>query len=211
MLRTMLPSLVIDGLCPFLAYTLLKQYVPTMSDTTALIISGIFPAANGLIGIIRRRHLDIIAAIVLLGIIVSVIASLIGGDPKVLLIRESFVTGALGVACLASLLLPRPLLFYIGRQFSTNHDPVKIEHFNSLWQYPRVRRLFRFMTIVWGIGWVSEFLLRVLMVETLSIAQVLAISPFVFNGITLGLIAWTLYMARRARQSQQSAQAPPAA
>jgi hypothetical protein len=56
------------------------------------------------------------------------------------------------------------------------------------------------MTIVWAIGWIGEFALRVVMVKVLSIPQVLAISPFVFNGLTLGLIAWTIGYARRQRQ-----------
>ena len=47
------------------------------------------------------------------------------------------------------------------------------------------------MTCAWAIGWLGEFGLRVLMVDTPSIPQVLAISPIVFNGITLGLVAWT--------------------
>jgi hypothetical protein len=35
------------------------------------------------------------------------------------------------------------------------------------------------------------------MVWTLSIPEVLAISPFVFNGITIGLITWSTRFARR--------------
>jgi hypothetical protein len=47
--------------------------------------------------------------------------------------------------------------------------------------------------------------LRVVMVWTLSVSEVLAISPFVFNGITLGLIAWTIAYVRRRREQGRSA------
>jgi hypothetical protein len=77
--------------------------------------SAVFPAVNGLVTIVHRRHLDIIGAVVLIGIVVSIVATLVGGDPKLLLIRESFATGALGMVCLTSLVWPRPLMFYIGR------------------------------------------------------------------------------------------------
>jgi hypothetical protein len=135
-LPAVLPSLLIDGLCPYLAYTLLIAYVPGISQIMALAIGAIFPATYGVVGIVRRRHLDIIGAVVLIGIAVSMAATFVGGDPKMLLIRESFVTGALGLVCLLSLLWPRPLMFYIGRQFSTGHDAAEIERFNALWRFP---------------------------------------------------------------------------
>jgi hypothetical protein len=199
-IRGVLASLFIDGLLPFLTYVLLTSYVPRLPPVVALGLSAAFPAVNGLVTIVRRRHLDIIGGIVLVGIAVGIVATLVGGDPKLLLIRESFVTGALGIVCLTSLAWPRPLMFYVGRQFSAGEDPAKIAEFNALWQYPRARHTFRVMTIVWAIGWIGEFALRVVMVKVLSIPQVLAISPFVFNGLTLGLIAWTIGYARRQRQ-----------
>jgi hypothetical protein len=206
-----LPSLVIDGLLPFLTYLLLTSYVPHLSQVVALGLSATFPTVNGLATIVRRRHLDILGAVVLVGIAVSILATLVGGDPKLLLIRESFVTGALGMVCLTSFVWPRPLMFYIGRQFSVGEDPVKIADFNALWQYPRARATFRVMTIVWAIGWLSEFALRVVMVWTLSIPEVLAISPIVFNGITIGLIAWTIAYGRRRRQRGAEARAAASA
>jgi hypothetical protein len=210
-IRGVVPSLVIDGLLPFLTYELLTSYLPHLSQVIALSLSAIFPTVNGLVTIMRQRHLDIIGAVVLVGIAVSILATLVGGDPKLLLIRESFVTGALGLVCLTSLVWPRPLMFYIGRQFSVGEDPAKIAEFNTLWQYPRARHTFRVMTVAWGIGWMSEFALRVAMVRMLSIPEVLAISPFVFNGITIGLIAWSIAYARRQRQRGAEARAKAAA
>jgi hypothetical protein len=205
------PSLVIDGLLPFLTYMLLTSYVPRLSQVIALGLSATFPTIYGLVTIARRRHLDIVGAVVLVGIAVSILATLVGGDPKLLLIRESFVTGALGIVCLTSLVWPRPLMFYIGRQFSAGEDPARIAEFNALWQYPGARRTFRVMTIVWAVGWMSEFMLRVVMVLTLSIPEVLAISPFVFNGITIGLIAWSIAYARHQRQRGAEARTKAAA
>jgi hypothetical protein len=198
--RGVLHDLAIDGLCPLVTYLLLTSYVAGVSQVKALAAGAIFPATNGLFRIVRRKHVDIIGAVVLVGIVVSIVATAIGGDPKLLLIRESFVTGALGVVCLLSLLWTRPLMFYIARQFSTGHDPAQVQAFNDLWERPLARRTFRVMTVVWALGWVGEFGLRVLMVETLSIPRVLAISPIVFNGINMGLFAWTFAYVRHQRQ-----------
>ena len=168
-IRGVLPSLVIDGLLPFLTYVLLTSYAPRLSQVITLGLSATFPTINGLVTIVRRRHLDIIGAVVLIGIVVSIVATLVGGDPKLLLIRESFVTGALGVVCLTSLVWPRPLMFYIGRQFSAGEDSAKFAMFNALWQHPRARHTFRVMILVWAIGWIGEFALRIAMVLTLGL------------------------------------------
>jgi hypothetical protein len=165
-----------------------------------LMVAGVFPAAHSLAGVIRRRAVDIYFIIVVVGIVVSIVATLVGGDPKLLLIRESFVTGVLGLLGLSSILWKRPLMFYIGRQVSAGRDPVLVARFDALWQRPHGPRTFRVMTLVWAIGWLAEFALRIVMVETLTIPTVLAISPFVFGAINLGLFAWMFAYVRRVRR-----------
>lgn len=200
--RSVLPMLVLDVACPYLTYRLIRQYVPGLSVVFALALSGVFPALANIASILRTRTLDIIGMIVLVGIGVSIAAAFAGGDPKIVLIRESFVTGALGIVCLLSLLWRRPLLFYIGREFTAGHDPARVAQFDGIWQYPNARRTFRIMTIVWGLGWVGEFLLKIAEVLILSIPQVLIIGPIISNGATIGLIVWTIRYARRSRERQ---------
>jgi len=207
-IRSVVPGLVIDGLCPYVTYKFLMAYAPSVSEIGALGLGALFPAGHGLVSLVYRRRIDIIGAIVLVGIAVSILALLLGGSPKLFLIRESFVTGAVGLLALVSLMWRRPLLFYIGRQFSAGDDAAAIEQFNSLWQRPPARRLFRLLTVVWAVGWLLEFAIRVVIVLMLSVAQVLAISPFIFNGITLGLVAWTLAYVRQQRARAVRGQSP---
>ncbi|XLM21574.1 hypothetical protein MKD33_05940, partial [Chromobacterium piscinae] len=56
-----------------------------------------------------------LSMMVLLGIALSLLAMLLGGGEKMLLLRESLLSGLFGVAFLLSLLLPRPLVFYLAR------------------------------------------------------------------------------------------------
>jgi uncharacterized membrane protein len=70
-----------------------------------------------------------------------------GGDPRILLIRESLVTGVLGIACLVSLLLPKPLIFYFAPPNAA---------FYQLWQYPSFKRYMTLMTIAWGIFFIKN-------------------------------------------------------
>ena len=207
--RSVVPTLVFDALLPYLVYELVKRQFPGVSEIAALAASAVPPAAYGLYEIIRKGHLDIIGSIVLAGIVVSAAATFVGGDPKLVLIRESFVTGAVGIICLASLAWPwRPLMFYIGRQFTVGQDAEGIAWFDQMWRdRPGARQTFRILTVVWGIGWIGEFALRIVLVELLTVPQMLAIGPILFNGITFGLIAWTIAFSRYRRKLGEKADA----
>ncbi|MEO8953439.1 MAG: VC0807 family protein [Ktedonobacteraceae bacterium] len=195
-IRGFLPSILINGAVPLAIYLILKHY--NYSDLIALSASVLFPVIGSVISIVRQHTLDLIAAIALVGIAVSIIAVFLGGDPKLLLIRESFVTGALGIACFVSLLFPRPLMFYFGRYFATANDPTKRAKYNELWRYPYFRFVNRVITVVWGVSYAGEFILRVILVYTLPTAVVLAVSPIILGGITILTIVWTFAYARRA-------------
>jgi hypothetical protein len=203
----LLPTLIVSAVMPFVTYRVLTAYAPSTSEVLRLLVAGIFPTAHSIFGLVRRRSLDIVGIIVIVGIAVSIAATFLSGNPKLLLIRESFVTGALGLLALSSLFWNRPLMFYIGRQMSAGQDPTLVARFDALWQRPRGRQIFRVITVVWGIGWLAEFGLRIAMVETLTIATVLAASPFVFTTINLGLFAWMFAYVRRARRKAMEASA----
>lgn len=196
-IRTLIITMVVDAAIPFLIYQLLTPRFPGGS-VIPLLIASIFPALGNIISIVRQRRLDYLGVTILLGLVVTIVVSLISGNQKFLLIRESFITLAYGLVCLGSLLLSKPLIFYIGRHFVTSNDPAKIASYNSLWQYPGFRSLNRLVTVVWGVALLCEFAIRIVMVMTLSVAEILAISPFVFNGILIALIVWTMAISGRA-------------
>jgi len=199
-LRGFLPVLFLDIVCPYLTYQYLQRHAPGISQTFALVLSGVFPALANVISIVRSRSLDIVGVMVLLGIAVGVVGAVLGGGPRLVLVRESFVTGAVALVCLASLAAPRPLLFYIGRDFSTGHDPARIAEFNALWHRPGAPHVFRVMTAVWGIGWLAEVALKALIVFTLPIPRALVVGPIESGAITVLLILWTVRYARAARR-----------
>ena len=163
---------------------------------------------DALVGVIRKGRIDIIAGIVLLSIAVSIMLIFFGGSPRLLLIRESFITGAIGLAYLISLLFPRPLSFYFARHFITGNVPERIVGFNAMWQYPAFRFSMRLTTIVWGLVFLLEMAVRSYLVFTLTIPQFLIISPFVFYGFLGGLALWTVLYSRKGRKRMEAVMLP---
>jgi hypothetical protein len=197
-IRSIIISLVINGAIPFLIYWVLTNFT-SVSQFIALIASGVPSLIVSIVDIIRQKRIDFLASIVLIAIGVGLIITALGGDPKIYLIRESFFTITFGLAFLVSLVLARPIMFYIARHFAAGNDPASVAHFNSFWQNERFRHSMRVMSAVWGIGLLLEAVIRISLVITLSIEQFLAISPFVIYGIIALLIFWTFRYGRAVR------------
>jgi hypothetical protein len=206
-IRGVVSSIVINAAFPIIIFSLLKSY-STVSDFWALVVCGIPPLVDALVGVIRKGRLDIIAGVVLLSIAVSLMLIFLGGSPRLFLIRESFITGALGLAYLVSLLFPRPLSFYFARHLLTGNVPERIVGFNALWKYPAFRFSMRLTTIVWGLVFLLEMGVRSFLAFTLTIQQFLIISPFVFYGFLGGLALWTVLYSRKGRKRIEAAMQP---
>ncbi len=204
--RPMLLEMAIDAGIPFGCYWLSMHYL-SRSEVVALLVASIFPTLKSLSAVLRRRELDPISVLILAGLLFGLAALLVGGGAKLLLVRESLFSGALGLACLISLLFRsrRPVMFYFGRFFAAGSDPVRRARFDQLWQYPSFRRVQRIMTLVWGLVFVGEFTVRVVLIDTFSPAVVLAVSPIVLGSATLLTVLWTISYAARARQAGAAA------
>jgi hypothetical protein len=198
-LRGLAPSLLISVVGTLLIYSLLSPHFPPAS-VLPLLIATLFPLLGNALSLVRHRRLDIFGIMVLIGLVAAVLAALLGGGQRLLLIRESFVTGAIGLACFGSLLLPQPLGYYFARQLLTAHEPEKRAGFTTLWQERAFRQAVRVGTIFWGMLLVGDFILAVVLVLTLPVVVVLALAPVVLNGIRLGGVAVSLIGGRRLLQ-----------
>ena len=188
-LRAMLPDLLIDAALPAIAYQVLSRH--GIADVPALTSGAIFPAANIVRKFIATRSLDLVGAIVLVFIAIGVISSLLSGNVLFVLIKESFITGTVGLLFLSSLLWRRPIIFYFARQFAAGDDPERLAWWNGLWERARFRRTMRIMTTVWGVGYVLEAGIRVAFALILTPGTVVILSPIMGIGTTIILILWT--------------------
>ena len=207
-LANWLPTLLFNIALPLLTYALLTDYgVP---DALALVASGLWPLLELGISFARTRHADEFSILVLVFLVVGVAASLAFNDARLLLVKDSAVTGLFGLVLLGSLLAPRPLMFYFGRKFATGGDPARVEWWNGLWQYPGFRRGQRILTVVWGATFLGEAVLRVILTYTLPVSTMVVISsvlPYVVLGLLI--VGTTVYGRRAGRRG--AAAAEPAA
>jgi intracellular septation protein A len=196
-LRSIAMIAIFDVGGPLLAYGLLRSH--GFSAVTALILSGVLPAVGVGIGAVQHRRIDVIGALVLAGIVVGTVLGLISHNARLVLIEGSVPTALFGVACLGSLRTQRPLIYAFGLEFA-GRDSAQGRTMIELWQYPRFRHVLRVMTVVWGIGYLVEAAVRVVIVEHMSTGTALASSkilPFLFAAV---LITWTVGYGRYQRR-----------
>ena len=108
------PSLLVNGVAPFVVYTLVH---PHMSQLHALMIAALVPLADGIVGLVRQRRINAFGALVFLSLVLSSLLVLVGGSPRLILVRESALSGVFGVLMLLSLFWPQPLVYYLARHF----------------------------------------------------------------------------------------------
>ena len=190
-LRSVLMIAVFDVGGPLLAYNLLRS--DGFSAVTALVLSGVFPAAGVIIGIIGHRRADALGVLVLAGIALGAILGLVSHNPKLVLDEGSVTTTGFGLICLGSLATPKPLMYRLALEF-IGPDTPRGREFADLRQYAEFRHAF-----------------RVVIVQNTSTGTALATSksmPFVVAGV---LMAWTFgygqYSKRRGERQTAAAAA----
>jgi hypothetical protein len=206
--RALARQALTGGVAPLVVYQLARH--AGVGDATALAISAAPPALAIVVEWLWRRSLNVIGAIVLVGILLGLAAvGILHGNELVLKMRESVVTGVFGLVCLASLVLPvRPAMFHIGRALAGAGGPEARQEFDALWEVPRSRRVFRIITLAWGLGFAVEAGLRAVLAVELSTGRFLAVTPVVSWVVVGSLTYWTItYIRARRRQAEAEATA----
>jgi hypothetical protein len=179
--------LVINAVAPLLVYLLLRPHLH--SDLTALIIGAAIPIVYTGAVFLWRRRIDPIGAIAIVcfGIgLLLVIAT--GGNELVFKLREDIWTGPLGLACLISVVVGRPL-FMEALRLAARRNPQIAERIAR----PEARHITTVVTCVIGVILLVHALVMVVLAETTSTATFLAVSKPITWGLVgggLALLVW---------------------
>jgi hypothetical protein len=119
--RGLARSLVIDVAMPWIAVQLLQRVwgVPTVP---AFAVAAIFPATSILLSWVRHRRPEYIGIGVLVTILSGIAVALLTNDVRFAVLKGAPAFALFGLACLLSLRRERPLMFFVGRQFTSGDD-----------------------------------------------------------------------------------------
>lgn len=141
----------------------------------------------------RFRHFDALSAIVLASLAMSLLLLMSPAGRWLREAGEPLVSGFIGVLFLVSLMISRPLVFYLARSTLAREHQGREQEFDEMWMSrPGLRKSIRVMTAVWGVGLVGECVIRVAIVRYVGDHDVDRLSTLVRYGTYAGLTAWSI-------------------
>ncbi|MBB5977626.1 VC0807 family protein [Kribbella solani] len=146
------------------------------SDLIAL-LAGIIPGliSSG-ISLVRERRTDLVGMAVILSMVGSSVVAVIGGDARLLLVRNAWISLPFAGITLWSLRHPRPLCYTVTQAMMPRRAAVMDE----LWETnPGFRHAWKWITIYWGIASIADAVIRVVLSYTLPISIVPATDPII--------------------------------
>lgn len=163
-----LVTLALDVVIPLAVFYVARGQ--GVNQWLALVLASIAP----LVGIVWtwavQRRLDPTAVFVIVGMALSLLVALLTGDPRVLLARESWLTGAAGLWILGTLATRRPFLLDVAGKVSPADMAAR---FDQLWTgSPVFHRWVVLGSVAWGAAFVLDAVIRVVFAYTLAIDSV---------------------------------------
>jgi hypothetical protein len=197
--RAMAPSAVGGAVVPIVVYFVARHHVH--GDAPALAIAGVPAALWVLLEGVRRRTLDPIGSIVLLGFVAGITASwALGGNAFVLKVRDAAIGAVIGAGALASLAMgAKPLMFHVGRALSAGGDATRLDLYDQLWTIPPSRAVFRLLTFAWGVGLLADATCKIVAALVLPTSTFVVVGPVLsacFLGSLLILSIWMTQWSR---------------
>jgi hypothetical protein len=168
-LRQGLLPLVVDVALPIGSYYLLSKGFG-LSELASLAWSSAVPAVRAVWGIVAQRRFNPLATLMLVVNVAGLLLSLVSGDPRLMLAKDSGVSSVVGISILVSVFLGRPIMSTALRPMFGRGQAARL----ALWDRisansAAFRRAERTYSIIWGCVLLGECVVRVVGAYTLPV------------------------------------------
>jgi hypothetical protein len=192
-------SVLFNFLLPWAVYRLT---VPRLGEAHAIVATAVVPAVWSLAQFARSRKIDVMSALVLSWIALSLVMLALGGSPKILLFRESLITGLGGLVLIGSAMIGRPLMLLMVRYAFTSRSGLDAVLPSAIGARARAQlesyadkrwfqRVITATTVVFGLILVAETAVLCVLVFSLPTEKVLLVRPIIRNAAAALLLLWT--------------------
>ncbi|MEU7164479.1 VC0807 family protein [Streptomyces morookaense] len=150
-------------------------------------------------GMVRQRRIDVTALFSLVLMFVGTLMAMVTGDARVLLIRDSWIFGLMGLWILGTLPTRRPFILAMGRTIAVaKAGEAGAREWESRWEQEEAfRRHIRVISAVWGAVFTLDAGVRVVLACTLPVDLIVAVSTAQWLVVLAGLLIFhTRYVTR---------------
>ncbi|MCX5343513.1 VC0807 family protein [Streptomyces atratus] len=192
LLDSLMPLLVDVGV-PLVSYYALKA--AGMGTFAALAWSSVVPAVRTVWGVVQKRRLNGLAALMVTVNAVGLLTSLVVGDPRLMLAKDSGVSSIIGIVILVTALKGQPMMSAGVRPWLTKGDAAKDTAWQRLSaQSAAFRRAEMRFSAVWGAALLGECVVRTVGAYTVPVGTmvwlgtVIMVATMVFAFLVSGRV-----------------------
>ncbi|MFF7634678.1 VC0807 family protein [Kitasatospora sp. NPDC008050] len=195
--RQLTKSLVFELALPLGGYYVLHGV--GLGQWASLLISSLLLVPWLVLGMVRSRRVEVMPVFTLLLIVLGALMSMVSGSPRVLLVRDSWVFGVLGLWILGTLATQRPFMLTASRSIvATKIGEAGAEEWTGRWAYDATfRHHLRTLTTVWGLGFTVDAGIRVALAYTLPVDLVPLVSTLQWLVVLGGLFGFHIFYVNR--------------
>jgi intracellular septation protein A len=158
-LARLAPMLLGNVVLPYLIYLVLGRL--GMSAMTALTVSAVPPMVLTVVTALRKHRLDAPGVISVITIAIAIGTSMLTGNARFMLAKDGLFPLALGLAMLISLVIGKPLIYYVIRKVFAVDNPDVAQRLDLAWRHEGYRHQVRRCTAIAGVVLVAMVVVQV--------------------------------------------------
>ncbi|MFI2763212.1 VC0807 family protein [Streptomyces echinatus] len=185
--------LLIDVAVPLGSYYVFKDALG-MSTFAALAWSSVVPAVRTVWSLVTERKTNGLAGLILVVNVISLLLSLVSGDPRLMLAKDSGVSSTVAIGILVSVWLGKPMMTAGMKPFLIKGDVAK----EAAWQRlasgaaagsAAFRRKENAFSLVWGVVLFAECVARFVGAYTIPVDTMVWLgSVFMVGAMVIGFV-----------------------
>ncbi|MGW7681110.1 VC0807 family protein [Kribbella sp. NPDC054772] len=164
------------------------------NDLTALVVGVIPGLISSGVSLARERRTDLVGMAVVVSMVASTVVAVLGGDARLLLVRNAWISLPFAGITLWSLRHPQPLTYVVTRAMFARRADVM----DRLWETDAgFRTAWKWITVWWGVATIVDGIVRIVVSYTLPISVVPATDPVITVATIVVLQVPTIVLLRR--------------
>ncbi|GAA5198114.1 hypothetical protein GCM10023346_34510 [Arthrobacter gyeryongensis] len=199
MTRALVRGLAWDVGAPLATYYVL--HLAGATDWVALLAATGAAGCRLLWTAFKRHSLNPFAMLMVIVFGLGLGLSFLTGDPRFLLLKDSAITGGMGISFLVFAALGHPLTLDAAKTWRPERARELDRDFHS---NPAAHRWHLKVSAVWGAGLIAEASTRAVLVYLLPIDVMVGVSAALAVIVFAALIAWTVWDRKRRQASSSS-------
>ncbi|WP_417216782.1 VC0807 family protein [Arthrobacter sp.] len=192
--RTSLILMLVEVIVPLALFYILRAV--GVGQWAALLISGAAPLLALAYRWIAYRRIEMSSIFTLSILVAGTLIGLLTGDPRLLVARESYLTGIVGLWMIGTLWAARPFILVATMPLL---PPATAATWDANWRQETVfRKVMRAMTLAWGCAFLVDAVARIVMAYTLPLDIVPLAGTALLVLLLIAVVQFSKAYGRRA-------------